>query len=263
MFEHKKNVTEESTDKKSVSSPNFAVFVVIVAFCIIGMAAFFWIFDVPERLLGVLGYSDGRNGNVTDWENVPDMSADSSFENELLYGEYDRDPYEHLLSIEENTRYIQKIRVTTSLLQKTNTEFLTISRDGNSYRIEGEGRLVICDGEKLYVKEGFGSAITDCSYFSLEKETGLTSLVTIQNSVAEENVIYNISDNERLLIAKISDSKNNVLKEYAISLEEGIVLSEKTTYMNSVVYRTVETDEIDLFVADGFPSDYFTIPMDE
>jgi len=254
---------ENQPVKKKENLPQIAVVAAIIFVCVLIMAVLFWVFDVPARLIGVFDNNDANADNAIDNKGgVPNIIYDSQISgNDIVYGQYDINPYDLLVAMNERTSYVQTIRVTTSLLGNKATEIIKITRLGDCYRIENDSRLLIFDGEKLYIEDSLGKIITDNSDFSLELETGLTSLETIKKNVAPDKVIYNISDNERLLIASIPYEENNLVKEYAISLETGVVVSEKTTYNRGVVYRTVETDSIDIFAADNLSDDCFAIPI--
>ncbi|MGN1408806.1 MAG: hypothetical protein ACI4XJ_01385, partial [Eubacteriales bacterium] len=110
------------------------------------------------------------------------------------------------------------------------------------YRAESDANLIICDGEKMYVRNSVSeySTAAESDFYS---EIGLTSLDELKKIIENNKYTLTLSKNNRNLRATVYDDDEILLSEYDVSTEYGIIVNEYH-YRNNEIYRAVVTDTL-------------------
>ncbi len=105
-------------------------------------------------------------------------------------------------------------------------EAVTILRDGARYRVEKEGKLVICDGESVYVRTDwyeYTYAVDGAGgRFTPESEAGIPDAEAVASEIASapSSVTFSFDERDKILMVEYEGGS------YGISLESGLVLTE-------------------------------------
>ncbi|MBQ7930626.1 MAG: hypothetical protein IJ334_06405 [Clostridia bacterium] len=141
-------------------------------------------------------------------------------------------------------------------------ERTVVTRSGEKYRIEKENLLVICDGERIWRREGMLETVCPADQSDLCTEAGLTSLSDLQNALSDPDAVvaaeYDDPVNPRNI--RLSRSKGGYRDEFVISVETGIPVTERS-YSGNMAYRMILTDSMQ---TETVPDDgLFVIPTDK
>lgn len=147
------------------------------------------------------------------------------------------------------------------------SENVTICQNGEKYRVESEGKLVICDGETVYVRtevNGYLQYETTWSaasgQFRPEDETGLSTLADILAEIEASSVVpeFGYDDSDKVITLDGVRDKTAV-RSYGISYETGIVLFESAvTSGGEILYRRYTTSYT---IDPEFAADTFAVPQ--
>lgn len=222
-------------------------------------------------VLLIMIYMAGRFGWFSNMQNhpvnaeitasdqrIPDMAK--KYESGMRHIFYENDPENPLADIHELEAYEHTIRIITIYGDNVSSESLTITRQSEKYKVESDSRIIICDGKNLYLDYGTQSLTTEPNENLYHSEIGTTSLEDIRRMLKDtENYrsTYQTSDDYRTIAITITDLVNNIRMELEISLEYGLVTSERF-YTGDTAYRTVITEALDTSVQ--ISENYFNIP---
>lgn len=144
---------------------------------------------------------------------------------------------------------------------------ISFLRDGNKYRIEGEGLLVVCDGNTVYMRKSGGGLISfenrwnvDEGMFSAEHEIGIPSLEEIVEGVENSETVpdFNFDDGAKsIMLSNIN--RNGVQKAYILSYETGIVRYAAAVSDDGV--HLYQCESVKCTLDPVFAEDAFRIPM--
>lgn len=193
---------------------------------------------------------------------IPDFAPDSSLANEH-YHTFSVDPRETLAGLTTWDSYVREFRVINAYGGEADIQKYTLTVNGNKYRLESDFKTVICDGENTHTITGTYRTQIDDTVFTPEYEVGITSLADVKEAAEKGSVTYSDHNgDEKILLIISEDAESGVLAEYTVSIETGIVLTERS-YVNGELYRAVITDSTDVFAATELPEDFFKIPTEE
>ncbi len=218
------------------------------------------VIGVPSFLQSVFG--DGERTEQTTetiQSEIPDFAAGSTLIEEHYYT-FSVDPRETLAALTEPDAYIREFRVINSYAGEADSRKYTLTVSGNRCRLASDQKTVICDGNTTCTITGTYRTTLNDTIFTPEYEIGITPLSDIKAAAENGSVTYHSSDDKTLLIVS-EDAESGVLSEYLVSVESGVVMSERS-YINGERYRAVVTDVVDVFAADDLPEDYFEIPQE-
>ncbi len=206
---------------------------------------------------GILVPHPGDDSDNMDQIGVlPELDEPS--ETNVLYADgRDKQPSELLSQLREADRYVWSFNYIEAWESSYTAERTTVSRFGEKYRIERENLLVICDGERVYRREGMLESIYGADTTSLYLEAGLTSLEEIRDNPQNSAAEYDDPINPKRI--RISRTRDNRRDEYEISIEAGLPVTERS-YIGNLAYRMVLTDSVSVTAADQLTDEDFTIP---
>lgn len=211
----------------------------------------------PFFLTSVFGGSgDGTEQTPNDTQSgIPELTAAQT---EEYYYTLPVDPREALAELVVQDSYVRELRVINSFGTEADVQKYTLTVDGDRLRLESDFKTVICDGTAVYVATETYRTKLDNSLFTPEYEVGMTSLADVRAAAEKGSVAYSgrMGDEKALLIIS-EDAESGVLTEYSVSLETGIVMTERS-YINGELYRAVVTDSVDVFAQ--VSDDLFEIP---
>ncbi len=148
--------------------------------------------------------------------------------------------------VTEKDSYVREVIIYQLYQDQTGSTTYTITKHGEKYRIDADHALRICDGQRLYIRNGIHLLITDAS--SYYEEIGVTSLADVK-AMAEDREKYDvgcsISENQKIINVRITDTSASLISDFEISMESGIVRSERH-YYNNLLYKVVITESLDL-----------------
>lgn len=177
-----------------------------------------------------------------------------------FYDGYELTPKELLDTLRETDSFVWNYRNVEAWETSYYTvERITAARKDGKYRIESDSRLIICDGETVYRREGMLEMTLDASLTDFYTEAGLTPLDTIRNLPDGEVVSISADDVKNVRYIRMTVQDGDYRTEYKISVESGIPVEERS-YFGNAVYRMVITDSVSVFAAEELPADYFVIP---
>lgn len=216
------------------------------------------VIGTPAFLRPILGTGERTEPAVETIENdFPDFSS-GNVATEDRYYTFSVNPREILASLTEREAYVREFRVMNFHGDESDTNKYTLTVSGDRYRLESEHKTVICDGETTCTITGTYRTILNDTVFTLENEIGITPLSAIKTAADKGSVTFRSTDNKSLLIIA-EDAELDVLSEYVVSIETGVVMLERS-YLDGELYRAVVTDAVDVFAADDLPDDSFEIP---
>lgn len=213
--------------------------------------------------------SDETSPNASDrgkirFEGIPDgsLSEENYFSPDFSDFSGSLDELTALLdSIESNSigaRYIQHIGIrqgdsgTAYSYKNRASENTTIYRDGEKYRIESDGKLIICDGEQVYSKTGLYEMTYRVSdRFTLENNAGTVSIKDIKAELkqlgeSEKMPDFSYDDRSKVIFLNKLSTAGGIYRSYEISYETGLIISEIVSssdgnvlyYMYTIEYNT-------------------------
>lgn len=188
---------------------------------------------------------------------LPELDSPGSTD-VTYYAGRDMEPDELLAHLDEADSYLWIFRAVEAWENDYTVERAVITRQGEKYRIEKENLLVICDGERLYRREGMLETVCPANVSDLYTEAGLTSLENVQNSAGSGyNCTMEYDDPVNPKNIRISRSRDGYRDEFVVSIETGIPVTERS-YVGSMAYRMILTDS--LTVTDSRENGIFEIP---
>lgn len=192
---------------------------------------------------------------------IPDFSADSVLAKEH-YHTFSVDPRETLAVLSTQNSYVREFRVINAYGGEADIQKYTLTVNGTRYRLESDYKTVLCDGNKTCtITETYRTEL-DGTVFTPEYEVGITSLADVKEAAEKGSVTYSgRTGEEKLLLIVSEDAESGVLSEYTVSVETGIVMTERS-YVNGELYRAVVTDYADVFAALDLAEDFFEIPTE-
>lgn len=218
------------------------------------------VIGTPAFLQNILGTGENPAPATENIENdLPDFSSDG-VRTEDRYYTFSVDPREILASLTEREAYVREFRVMNFYGEESDISKYTLTVSGERYRLESDHKMVICDGETACTITGTYRSKLNDTVFTLENEIGITPLSAVKTAADKGSVTFH-SDGDKTLSIVSEDAETGVLSEYVVSIETGIVMSERS-YLDGELYRAVVTDVVDVFgaEADDLPDDYFEIP---
>jgi len=190
---------------------------------------------------------------------LPEMHADSNNENGyFLIDEMDENLIDY---VSEKDSYQRQIRVVQSYEGKSSSVYYTITRSEQSFRIESDNLLIISDGTDVYKNYGTAIQRQKADTFSYYEDIGLTSLNDIREMIRDKENFestVDISADKRRITVIVKDSSRDLLMEFEIALESGLVTKERF-YHDGVFYRNVVTESVLLTAQTS--SETFLIPQ--
>lgn len=187
------------------------------------------------------------------------LQLEEPAETGVIYGDVrDSDPKEVLLQLKESDSYVWNFSYIEAWENQYTTERTTVTRAGDKYRIERENLLVICDGDRVYRREGMAESICEADRTSVYLEAGLTSVSFIRANLDGCTVEYNDPVNPKYI--RVSSTKDGYRNEYEISLETGFPITERS-YIGNMAYRMILTESVTGRSADSFDAKTFWIPQ--
>ena len=162
-----------------------------------------------------------------------------------------------LKGLTERASYVRTARIVHYAGNDRHTETVRITRSGDRWRAESDERLLISDGENLYVRIGSEETVCKAEPDSFSRELGLASTDALLNDPYKRDMAFS-ADGKQITITT-EDAEAGLTGEYVIMIESGLVFSEKIM-LNGQTVRSVQTDTVDVFGADSLDDDTFTIP---
>lgn len=218
------------------------------------------ILPTPSFLQTVLGTGSvsEQTGEVRK-SAIPDFSADAAAEEESYYT-FPLDARELLAELTEPESYVREFRVINSYGGEADIQKYTLTVDGSRYRLESDFKNVICDGTTIATVTETYRTILNGTVFTAENEIGITPLSEVKAAAEKGSVTYSRRQSEdKTLLVVAEDAETGILAEYAVSIETGLVVTERS-YIHGEMYRAVVTDALDIFAANDLPEEYFKIP---
>ena len=216
----------------------------------------------PAFLQSMLGTGEAAEQTTEVGQiGIPDFSADSSLAAEH-YHTFPVDPRETLASLTERDSYVREFRVINSYGGMADIQKYTLAVRGDRCRLESDFKTVLSDGTETWtITETYRTKL-DGTVFTPENEIGITSLQDVKAAAEKGSVTYpRRGGDDKMLFIVAEDAESGILYEYTVSLESGIVMSERS-YIGGELYRAVVTDRVDVFAAEDLPDDYFEIPKE-
>ncbi len=242
---------------------------VIFAAAVVLIAALLLLFLMKLGVIGVPSFLDAVFGDFVEGETVesaetgdrvlPEFAAGSVHAADHYY-RFSVDPRETLASLTEWGAYVREFRVINSYNEETDSRRYVLTVSGDRFRLESDSKTILCDGTTTYTITATYRTPLDGTVFALENEIGITPLSEIKTIAEKGSVTYPTGDDKHLLIVS-EDAELGILSEYLISVETGIVMSERS-YIGGTLYRAVVTDTVDVFAADDLSEQYFTVPAE-
>lgn len=242
---------------------------VILAAAVILIAALLLLFLMKQGVIGVPPFLDAVFGDFAEGETVeaaetgdrilPEFASGSVHAADHYY-RFSVDPRETLASLTEWDAYVREFRVINSYNEETDSRRYVLTVKGDRFRLESDSKTILCDGTTTYTITTTYRTPLDGTVFTLENEIGITPLSEIKEIAEKGSVTYPMDDNKHLLIVS-EDAELGTLSEYLVSVETGVVMSERS-YIGGTLYRAVVTDSVDVFAANDLPEQYFTVPAE-
>ncbi|MGN1346714.1 MAG: hypothetical protein ACI4V1_08005 [Eubacteriales bacterium] len=215
----------------------------------------FGIVNAPAFLRPVLGIGEPSEQTAEPVGNdLPDFGGAETVTEEHYYT-FAADPRDILASLTETEAYTREFRVINSYDGEVDLLRYTLTVNGSRFRLVSDRKTVLCDGETICtIAETYQTTLNGTG-FTLENEVGITSLTEVRTAAEKGSVTY-YSSNGKMLLVLSEDAETGVLAEFLVSIETGIVMSERF-YLDGELYHAVLTDTVDVFAADDLPEDFF------
>ena len=242
--------------KKTKEKPKITYgMIVTVIVIVLGLCLVF--FFTKEVVLSFLKRDEGNLKAVSRSQSSVDVAYVGA-ETEMYYIDQSDDVEQVFSSLKEYDSYVRAYRIIYTYESSFSLERVVLTKNDSRFKIDSSSKLVISDGEKLYIKMGSHEIVRDIQSTSFGDESGTTSLEKLKSLYADGKLEICFSDDEKSILAQYDDEKNGFLYEYEISPESGIILTEKS-YYRGTLYRTVSTDYVNIFGADKLSHDFFNI----
>ncbi len=216
------------------------------------------VIGTPSVLHGLLGTGESPEPEAATVANdLPEFSSGDT-RTEDVYYTFSVDPREILASLTPQDTYVREFRVMNFHGDDADISKYTLTVRGACYRLESDHKTVVCNGTSSATVTGTYRTMLDGTVFTPENEVGMTALEAIRQASEKGSVTLSSEDAKNLLIIT-EDAETDILTEYLVSIETGVVMSERA-YLDGVLYRAVITDSVDIFAADDLPADYFELP---
>lgn len=213
---------------------------------------------------GLLDKLFGDNENYAEGESsvfIPEMTVGEENDEQDFY--YERNTEDPLADVKELDSYIRTVRMLTSYGEERNIESVTVTKKGEKYKAESDSRIMIYDGETLYINYGFEILKIPTEDSTYYEEIGVTSLETVRSMVGDTEhykTVFEVSADNRIIKVSLSDLVNEGLTmRFEISAESGFVISERF-YLNDEAYKTVLTESFDILPDNDISDETFLIP---
>ena len=250
--------------------PGITVIAVVMLVFFAAVFILLWRFGMlPSYLGGIFPPSGGKTGlpestydeinlgGDADWHFSDENFFTPDFSN--VAGDKEKIA-EAIRSIAVYDRYRQNIVID---YDAHTSKSLTICRDGEKYRVESPKKLVVCDGETVYLQLEVNDSLryehtwsAASGQFTLESETGLPTAADILAEIEGADRVPDFSYNDVdkvMVVSGIGDE--TAVWSYGISCETGMVLfGIKTKPEGEILYQwhTVFYDFDPEFSADTF-----------
>ncbi len=216
------------------------------------------VIGTPPFLHNLFGIGDTPAPEIEIVDNnLPEFSAGDT-RTEDRYYTFSVDPREILAALTARDAYVREFRVMNFHGEKVDISKYTLTVRDACYRLESDHKTVICDGTATATLTGTYRTVIDGSVFTPENEVGITSLAAIK-AASEKGSVTFPSDGDKNLLIITEDAETDILTEYLVSVETGVVMLERS-YLDGELYRAVITDAVDIFAADNLPEDFFELP---
>lgn len=262
MNPNEKHIPAKYRGTKITSGVVIAAVVTLIFLLFLLLMMKLGVIEPPEFLQPVFGTvsSSVQTGEGENRRSViPDFSADAAASEET-YHSFPQDARETLASLTEPDAYVREFRVINSYDGEADSQKYVLTVSGNRYRLESDFKTVICDGTTSCTITGTYRTGLNNTVFTPEFEVGITSLADVKAAAEKGSVTYpDRTRADKTLLITAEDAESGILSEYAVSLETGVVLTERS-YLGGEMYRAVVTDSVDIFAADSLPDDFFEIP---
>lgn len=232
----------------------------ILLFSIIVVLIFlfaFGVISVPDYITSIFS-ENGGSGDTTEYGSCDISDIKGSAQSSIVYEQHAENAYDVLMSLSESEAYRRVIRTIHSLNGETSVENATIIQNRDRFRIETAYKTVIFDGEKLYINEPTYT-MTMSGVFDIYSEIGITPLSYVKENATADNVMFKDSDNKKKITVIIHSDSTPTHTEYEISVENGLVLAERSYYLGEV-YRSLVTDKIEIMEHIPPDDELFEIP---
>ena len=235
-----------------------AASVILIAVLLLLFLMKLGVIGVPAFLVTMFGENETAAAETEPGTSIlPEFAAGSVHADDHYY-RFSVDPRETLAALTEWESYVREFRVINSYNEETDSRRYVLTVSGDCFRLESDSKTILCDGTTLYTITATYRTPLNGTVFTLENEIGITPLSEVKTIAEKGSVTYPMGDDKHLLIVA-EDAELGILSEYLVSVETGIVMSERS-YIGGVLYRAVVTDSVDVFAADDLPEDYFAIP---
>ena len=248
----KRNVMNIKDDKKRIRRLNSLSVIVTAVIIILTVAVILGVkTGVFKTALNELFNKSDPAGENT--EDLPLIDRESP-ESQSVY--YENDTEDLFSSINNIDAYRQTICITHS--DSDEEERITVTKSGEKCKIESDIRTIIYNGDILYVKIGEFSNKSEKKDFDLSSELGITPIDEIIGLSKRSVAKCSISKNGKIINVEHM-GENGITSQFSIDVETGLVIYE-CLYYSGTAYKTVYSEAIDIFGADGLPDDFWKIP---
>lgn len=238
------------------------ILIITIVILIVISALVLWYYLLQRGLFDKwFGGDDSNSISNETAASIPDMTTEYGEEKLTIY--YESNTADPLADIREHDLYTRTVRIITSYGGTNDSERFTVTRQKQKYKAESDSRILVYDGETLYINYGTHTLTTKTENSTYYEEIGLTSLEDIRSMSQDTehySAVFEVSDDPKVINASIQDNTHGEIRmEFRISLESGLVLSERF-YLNDAAYRTVLTESFELAAYESFGDDHFRTP---
>lgn len=253
-----KNIRQNNDSPRSKISSRF-VLAATLLLTIVVILVFLFVFNVisvPEYILNV--FKDNGSGDGEELGSCEISDIKTSEDLSVVYEKHYENAYEVLISLTESKIYRRSIRTIYTENNNTFVVRATIIHRNDLFRVEYPEKTLIYNGKELYIENPTYSLRRDGVY-SIYDEVGLTPLSYLKENASASDVFYRNPDNKKKITIIIRDDSMSIYNEYEVSVENGLVLAERS-YYNNEVYRAVITDKIEIMDHAPPAEELFIIP---
>lgn len=213
-------------------------------------------------------FSDSFNlfGNDLDYTEdessavIPEMQAQNTGGGQDIY--YKKNTDDPLADLKELDSYSMTLRMISFYGENRSIDSVTVTKHGEKYKAVSDSRIMIYDGETLYIDYGTETLKIPADRSTHYEEIGVTSLEELRsmaNDTEHYKTTFEVSSDSRIIEVIVHDlTLEGMRMEFEVSLESGLVTSERS-YLNDTAYRIIMTESLDLTGA-GISEDTFRIP---